>query len=304
MKLSVIICTYNRSSFLSKGLSAIADQMDLLYIDEVETLVVDNNSSDDTAEVFKEFQLSHPNMNLRYFLEKQQGLSYSRNTGVKSAKGEFVAFVDDDAVIGPHWMSCLFDAICHVDAQVFGGPIYPRFEEPCPEWIDPKYFVRTFASNNGYLKGISANEGFAGGNVCFKKDIFDLIGLFDTSIGMKGNTLGLGEETELFSRLSKSSYGAKLYNLEEMSILHFEAAYKLDPTYVENRIVLSGEQSSKRFLQSGKWLGYLFIFAKTLKQLLFSGYYFLKIPVAKANKFKSLKCIWVVKGLIKGLTSA
>ena len=139
MKLSVIICTYNRSSFLSKGLSAILAQMDLLYIDEVETLVVDNNSSDDTAEVFKEFQLSHPNINLRYFLEKQQGLSYSRNTGVKSAKGEFVAFVDDDAVIGPHWMSCLFDAISHVDAQVFGGPIYPRFEEPCPEWMDPKY---------------------------------------------------------------------------------------------------------------------------------------------------------------------
>ena len=301
MKLSIVICTYNRSSFLKEGLSAVLHQMDLLQNDEVELLVIDNNSNDDTAGVVSEFQ-SFPNKNLRYVFENQQGLSYSRNTGIKSAKGEFVAFVDDDAVIGEHWLSSLFDALYCVDAHVFGGPIYPRFEVPCPKWMDPKYFVRTFASTNGCLRGMSANEGFAGGNVCFKKEIFDVIGLFDTSIGMMGNTLGLGEETELFSRLSKSPYGAKLYNLEEMCILHFEAAYKLEATYIKNRIVLSGEQSAKRFVQGGKWHGILFVFAKLLKQLLFSGGYFLQIPVAKANKFRFFKCIWVVKGLIKGLT--
>ena len=302
MVLSIVICTYNRSSFLREGLSAIVQQMDLLPNDEVETLVVDNNSSDDTAEVVKEFQSAHPNKSLRYVFEKQQGLSYSRNTGIKSATGEFVAFVDDDAVIGQHWLSSLFDAISKVDAQVFGGPIYPRFEVPCPAWMDPKYFVRTFASKDGYLRGMSASEGFAGGNVCFKKDVFDVIGTFDTSIGMIGNALGLGEETELFSRLSKSSYGAKLYNLEKMSILHFEAAYKLDATYIKNRIVLSGEQSAKRFVLGNKRFGCILVLAKLLKQLLFSLYYLTQSPFIKTSRFKFLKCIWVVKGLIKGLT--
>ena len=55
----------------------------------------------------------------------------------------------------------------------------------------------------------------------FKKDIFDQIGCFDTS-GMIGNNFGLGEETDLFARLFDSSYKAKLYNLQEMSIIHFE----------------------------------------------------------------------------------
>ena len=305
MELSIVICTYNRSSFLREGLEAIVQQR-LAFLDvPIELIVLDNNSSDDTSFVVEEFQNEFSSISLVYYLEKQQGLSYSRNRAIQIAKGKFIAFLDDDAVVNKNWLTILLHAINNIDAHVFGGPIYPRFEIPCPAWIDSNYFIRKFKKKNGYLYGLSEIEGFAGGNVCFKKDVFDQIGYFDTSIGMIGNTLGLGEETDLFARLYDSSYEAKLYNLQEMSIIHFEAAWKLNSLYLKNRISLSGEQSARRFINRNIFLlGYFIVFFKLIKQLLFSFYYLIQIPFFKITRFKFLKCTWIVRGLIKGVLNS
>ncbi len=305
MELSIVICTYNRSSFLREGLEAIVQQR-LAFLDvPIELIVLDNNSSDDTSYVVEEFQNEFSSISLVYYLEKQQGLSYSRNRAIQIAKGKFIAFLDDDAVVNKNWLTSLLHGINNIDAQVFGGPIYPRFEISCPNWIDSNYFIRKFKKKNGYLYGLSEIKGFAGGNVCFKKDVFDQIGYFDTSIGMIGNTLGLGEETDLFARLYDSSYSAKLYNLQEMSIIHFEAAWKLNSLYLKNRISLSGEQSARRFINRNIFLlGYFIVFFKLIKQLLFSFYYLIQIPFFKTTRFKFLKCIWIVRGLIKGVLNS
>ena len=302
MELSIVICTYNRSSFLREGLDAIIQQR-LAFLDvPIELIILDNNSSDDTSSVVEEFQNEFSSISLVYYLEKQQGLSYSRNRAIQIAKGKFIAFLDDDAIVNKNWLTSLLHGINNIDAHVFGGPIYPRFEVPCPAWIDSTYFIRKFKKKNGYLYGLSEIEGFAGGNVCFKKDVFDQIGYFDTSIGMIGNTLGLGEETDLFARLYDSAYTAKLYNLQEMSIIHFEAASKLNSLYLKNRISLSGEQSARRFINRNIFLlGYFIVFFKLIKQLLFSFYYLIQIPFFKITRFKFLKCIWIVRGLIKGV---
>ena len=99
MELSIVICTYNRSSFLREGLEAIVHQS-LAFLDvPIEMIVVDNNSSDDTSSVVEEFQNKFSSLSLVYFLEKQQGISFSRNTAIQNSKGKFIAFVDDDAVV-------------------------------------------------------------------------------------------------------------------------------------------------------------------------------------------------------------
>lgn len=300
MELSIVICTYNRSSFLREGLEAIVHQS-LAFLDvPIEMIVVDNNSSDDTSSVVEEFQNKFSSLSLVYFLEKQQGISFSRNTAIQNSKGKFIAFVDDDAVVNANWLTSLIHSINHIDAQVFGGPIYPRFEIPCPAWIDSNYFARTFKKHNGYLSGLAAIEGFPGGNVCFKKEIFDAIGLFDTSLGMNGNVMGLGEEPELFNRLYSSSYKARIYNVHDMSVSHFESAAKLDCTYLKDRISLSGQQFAYRFISQNKFSGIFLVFFKLMKQLLFSFYYLIQIPFFKTSRFKFLKCIWNVRGLIKG----
>lgn len=304
MELSIVICTYNRSSFLRECLESIVRQR-ILFIDvPIEIIVIDNNSNDDTSSVVEEFRNEFSSLSLVYLLEKKQGISYSRNTAIQNSKGKFIAFVDDDAVINANWLTSLLNGIDNIDAQVFGGPIYPRFEIPCPLWIDSSYFIRTFKKHSGYLSGIAAIEGFAGGNVCFKKEIFDAIGLFDISLGMNGDVMGLGEESELFNRLYTSSYKAKIYNLDGMSVSHFEAAAKFDRNYLKDRISLSGEQFAYRFISQNKFLGIFMIFFKLIKQLIFSFYYLIQFPFFKTTRFKFLKCIWIVRGLIKGVLSS
>jgi len=301
MDLSIVICTYNRACFLSLGLKAILDQIKLFNNYKIEIVVVDNNSSDSTSLVVQEFKNKFPSIEFLYYLERRQGISFSRNSAIKFAKGQFIAFVDDDAVVNTHWLSSLVDAIETKNAQVYGGPIFPNFEIPCPKWIDENYFARIFKKHDGFLTGLSAIEGFPGGNVCFNKEIFDAIGVFDTSLGMSGNAMGLGEEPDLFNRLYYSSYQARIYNVNLMCISHFEGRAKLDRLYLKERIHLSGLQFSHRFRSQYKVGGTLLVFMKILKQFLSSLVFLIQRPFYPSSKFKFLKCIWLIKGLWKGV---
>ena len=300
MNLSIVICTYNRAHFLKLALESLLPQVLQCSVNDIEVVVVDNNSNDGSFAVIKEFQLKFQSLSLLYFLEKQQGLSFSRNRAILESKGNYIVFLDDDATVNDQWLSSLLEAINNQDANVFGGPIYPNFESTCPAWIDSNYFVRTFRSGDGYLNSISAKSGFSGGNMCFARDIFQLIGVFNTSLGMNGTLLGLGEETDLFNRLHQSTYEAKLYNINLMSISHFESSKKFEKSYLKERIKLSGYQFTNRMLAQSKFVGSISVFLKLVKQFLFSIVYLLQIPFIEKCRFKFLKCIWLISGLLKG----
>jgi Glycosyltransferases involved in cell wall biogenesis len=95
MKLSVIFCTYNREKYLYNALKSISQQ-NIPYHD-YEIVMVNNNSTDSTESICKQFRYDYPGVNFRYFLETQQGLSYARNRGVQESRGDILVFVDDDA---------------------------------------------------------------------------------------------------------------------------------------------------------------------------------------------------------------
>ncbi len=69
-------------------------------------------------------------------------MSFARNRGINIAKEEYIAFVDDDATINEDWLNRLLKGIEEIKADVFGGPIFPKFEIDCPKWIDQNYFIR------------------------------------------------------------------------------------------------------------------------------------------------------------------
>ncbi len=290
MVLSILICTYNRKNFLQLCLDSIIYQVENIKDKKIEIIIIDNNSKDDTKIFIESYESTIP---IVYFLEKKQGLSYARNKGISIAKGEYIAFVDDDATINENWTSSLLKAIEEIKADVFGGPIFPRFEINCPKWIDQNYFIRQFKQTNGFLGPLTAREGFSGGNMCIHRSIFDKVGRFDVTLGMKGNQLGLGEESEFFYRIYKTQGMGKLYNLQKMSITHFESKSKLTKEYLKNRISLSGMQFAKRTINEAKIIGFLIVFAKLLKQTLGC-----LINLILNNKFRYLKNRWVIIGLV------
>jgi len=94
---SVIICTYNRSDIVVGGIEAVLNQT----LTDFELLVIDDGSSDDTAEVCS--RIADPRLQL--ISRDNGGLSAARNTGLELAKGRFVIFIDDDDRASPEWLA-------------------------------------------------------------------------------------------------------------------------------------------------------------------------------------------------------
>ncbi|MEE8471432.1 MAG: glycosyltransferase family A protein [Dehalococcoidia bacterium] len=101
IRVSAIICTHNRSDYLRQAIQSLADQT--LPTEQYEVIVVDNGSTDNTRAVVEGFDHI---ANLRYVYEPILGLSQARNTGWQNARGEYIAFMDDDAIGYPtSWKS-------------------------------------------------------------------------------------------------------------------------------------------------------------------------------------------------------
>ena len=121
---SVVIPTRNRAGYLEVALASLCAQDSA---EPGEILVVDDGSTDSTAEVARQAGVDH----LR--LDPPGGLNAARNAGVRATRGALVAFVDDDVYAPPRWREELAQgAARHPDAEAFGGPIRARLEGPAP----------------------------------------------------------------------------------------------------------------------------------------------------------------------------
>jgi len=299
MVLSITICTYNRLEYLKKCLTSILDQTQGSQIIEIN--IIDNNSTDNTKNYIAERQKEFPEIN--YYIEKKQGISHARNLSFKVCKGDFLAFVDDDAIINKNWLESLLNELKNQNQNiVYGGPIYPKFETEPEKWIDKNYFVREFKETDGFLGTIKSKEGFSGGNMCISKNLFLKSDEFNTEIGMTGGNLGLGEEPDFFYKLVKNNKEVKLYNISEMSITHSEASYKLEKEYLRDRIILNANQFTKRTLFHEKFPMKIIIlkfklFIQTIK-LIISMFCQFFIP---KHKFKFLKSFWIIRGMFQAI---
>ena len=130
--ITVIICTRNRASQLTDCLASAANLKapeGLLW----ELLLVDNGSSDNTAEVVASFKGRLP---IRLVREEAAGLSHARNRGVAEAAGTYICWTDDDVRLDPDWLAAYAAAFArHPEAAVFGGEIIPVLQAPTPTWF-------------------------------------------------------------------------------------------------------------------------------------------------------------------------
>jgi GT2 family glycosyltransferase len=189
--------------------------------DSVEVLVVDNNSTDNTARVVQEFSDRSPRV--KYVFEGAQGLSHARNRGIKEAQGQIVAYIDDDAKAHPDWVKTIIRFFERTpDASGVGGPYYAFSSITIPPWFPKEYGSKSLGSETRLLQD---GEWLSGTNMVFTKSALVEIGGFDTSIGMTGAKISYGEETNLVNRMRE--YGMQVYYCPEMSVDHAILPYKL-----------------------------------------------------------------------------
>lgn len=187
---SVIIPTYNRSRLAVEAIRSVLSQTYKKY----EVIVVDDASSDDTREVIeREFCDVIKLGVLRYFRnEQRRERSFSRNRGIKEARGDFLAFLDDDDLFLPmHLEICLAGM---GDAQVVstGIIITDSYRQAIGKNFYP--FANKLSSNELALLGL----GVGGSNAVMRKEIIGEAGLFRED-------MDCGEDIEFFMRVAMKS---------------------------------------------------------------------------------------------------
>jgi glucosyl-dolichyl phosphate glucuronosyltransferase len=191
MKISVILCTYNRWGSLAKALNSMT-ALTLPKGVDWEVLVVDNNSSDQTREVVENnFCNPYPGR-FRYVFEPQPGKSHALNAGIREAQGDILAFTDDDVTVEPTWLQNLTLALDKSDWAGAGGRVVAEWASSPPRWLSldgPYALGDTLAL---FDRGHEAREIFEnpfGANMAFRKVMFEKHGGFRTDLGPRAGSL-------------------------------------------------------------------------------------------------------------------
>lgn len=231
-KLSIIVATYNRAKSLLRTLESVVAQTAPAEL--WECVVVNNNSSDDTAELFADFAATHSGYNLKMVDEPKQGLSNARNCGIAASNGSYIAIVDDDETLEESFVESyieFFDSF--PTALAAGGAVKVRYEGRRPKWMSR--FTEQMIANTLDLDVVVTlfpeSRVPAGGNMAFRREAFDRVGLFNPQLGRNGKSLVGGEENDLFARLRRG--GALLYFVPNAAIYHYIPDSKLTDDYFD-----------------------------------------------------------------------
>lgn len=214
-RLSVILPTYNRACALQRALAALLRQD--APGDAYEVIAVDNNSSDGTAA----FLASLADPRVRAIREPRQGLSFARNAGLAQARGDLIAFTDDDVEVAPDWVATIvhtLDARCDVDGV--GGRVLPAWEQEPPAWLTKAHWAPLALQDHGDQKRVfdrGTPIGLVGANVAFRRSVFDRTGAFSPAVQRVKDGIGSTEDHELLTRLYEA--GGRMLYLPRMLVL-------------------------------------------------------------------------------------
>ncbi len=171
-RISVVVCTYNGSATLEECLRHLAD----LDYPDYEVVVVDDGSSDGSAEVAAGFDV-------QLICTPNRGLSSARNTGLRAATGEIVAYLDDDAFPDPDWLTHLAAAFRDSSHAAVGGPNIP----PSDEGLVARCVARAPGAPIHVLVSDTEAEHLPGCNMAFRADRLRAVGGFDPRFRTAGD---------------------------------------------------------------------------------------------------------------------
>lgn len=241
VKISIIICTWNREKSLKRTLDSIKAMSvpkDLPW----ELIIVDNNSTDNTKRIVEDFK-KNTCLNVIYAFQEKQGLAFARNLGIQKAKGEIIAFIDDDVIVDRNWLIGIYEAFKTYNPAIMGGRVHIQVELPIPRWFskavsDP---LGGFDRGDNIIIADDQYNGLIGigANISFKKDVFDRVGLFKENLGRKSNTLDMGEETELYWRIKRC--GERCIYYPFAVVYHCVDSKRMNKNYIRRWFFKLGE---------------------------------------------------------------
>ena len=205
-ELAVVLCTYNRSGLLAGALDALTGQVDA---PPYEVVVVDNNSTDDTARTAARFAADG---RVRVVSEPRQGLSHARNRGIATASAPILAFTDDDVRVGRRWVRSIVDAFAaHPDVDMVGGKVEPEWQAAPPSWLADAGWAPLALVDYGaapFRIAADAPRCLIGANVAIRRRALDRLDGFSPRLQRVRDGIGSTEDHDLQMRLLRAGASA------------------------------------------------------------------------------------------------
>lgn len=239
--LSVVVCCYNSASRLDSTLRHLASQQLGGVLAEI--ILVDNNSSDQTAAVAESlWQQMGTSLPLRVVSEKEPGLSYARKTGIAAARADIILFCDDDNWLSQDYIAAAYRQMMD-DPQltILGGIGEAVFESEKPFWFDQ--YKADYAVGEPVVRKIGGQlvQCAFGAGMVVRRDFFrdlDRLEFHSLLTDRKGDLLTGGGDTEYC--LIGILLGKKIRVSAQLSFKHFIPAKRLQSVYLERLLYGQG----------------------------------------------------------------
>ncbi|MCH6257879.1 glycosyltransferase [Puniceicoccaceae bacterium K14] len=237
--ITILIATYNRESVLHKTLENLKN-LDTTGL-ELSIVVVDNNSSDGTAELIKSYQSSLP---LTYLFQSKPGKNRALNLALDTIElGDIILFTDDDVMPTKQWLRSIVDSTeKYQDKSIFGGPVHMLWPENSPQWA--KDLERDIYPQHDYGNSPKVYEGGVtpiGPNFWLRKKIITE-GQFryDESIGPTPDSKKriMGSETSFLYMLINNGYSIQY--VPGNSVGHYVTEDQITEKYIMKRASTHG----------------------------------------------------------------
>lgn len=241
--ITVVVATYNRADMLSLALESLIDQTTGGLFD-YEVVVVDNASTDRTPPTV-EYLASVAAIPVRRVIEPRPGIPFARNAGFRNARGDWIAFFDDDQCAEPDWLRTLYQAAVTHDALCVGGARTLTLQVVDVEVRDRycRELLGEIVTGRPYR--YSLTDLPCTGNVLIQRDLIGRLGAFDETI------LDGGEDSDFFNRLIAS--GAKAVYEPRAVVQHLIPAVRLRESYLKWIASRHGRHVARRDLRRVGW---------------------------------------------------
>ncbi len=299
--ITIAICTYNRAEYLRDTLNDIVAQT--ADSKTYEIVVVNNNSSDHTNDVCRDFAAKYKNHQFKAVKEDKQGLSHARNRAVTEAGSDNILYIDDDVHLPSDFVAAALNYLeKYPDAKCAGGRIYVSFDgfDERPNWIPGELMPMFGLHDLGDSDRMYPSNNFPrGGNMLIRKSVLENTGMFEPDLGRKGEVLLGSEEKQLFEKVRERKiqlhYWANLY------LWHRIGENRLQKAYLKEQS--AGIGKSERIRVQGNAVAFSAKLAgeliKLAGSLILSAGYLIR-GKGKAAGFLLKFRLWVLSGFLSG----
>lgn len=297
IKLSAIICTYNREKYLPIAIDALLNQKGVVFGD-FEIVIVNNNSTDNTEKIVLAYKENINKIPFIYSKETKQGLSNARNNGINVSNGSLLAFLDDDAFADENYIKNVLEYFeSNPNIKAIGGRIMLHFEEKKPVW-----YTNYLGSLLGYFNPWSEPRFFnkkqypRGSNMVYRRELFKKYGVFNPELGRIGTGMLGSEEKDMFHRIYSGNEA--IYYLPKAVIYHLVPVERTETSFLRRQSIGVGKSERIRILYTH--VGFT---RKTLEEIIkwkvsffLFLFYVLTFRPAKGNMLMCFR-YWVYIGL-------